>query len=407
MLLDLERSGLFLVPLDERRQWYRFHRLFRDVLCREAAGAIDGTETRRAAAAWFEAHGDGETAIRYLIAAGCEREAADRLIAYDDDFLDAGAAGTLLQLADSLDAGLVRADARLAIAMASAAGFSGRFDRVDALLDLAEGSMTDDVMPPPGWTTAAGAIDTLRASFGRGLDPSATVGAARRAVSLEGDPSQHGYAISRLTLGVMLAGVEAYADALPLLDDAWRRAISLNLPTFTQLLAAGVLRTAEGRLAYAQGRNADAGTVLERAAHLARGAAFPSQTARVLVALADTLLAAGDRSAARDAVAEAREVADDDPVLPATLHRIAAAEQRLGRGAARPARREGALAEALTDRELSVLRALQGPLTQREIGGELYLSRNTVKGYTKSLYRKLQVASRADAVRRGRDLGLI
>ena len=73
----------------------------------------------------------------------------------------------------------------------------------------------------------------------------------------------------------------------------------------------------------------------------------------------------------------------------------------------RIARRDGALIEALTDRELSVLRALQGPLSQREIGHELYLSINTVKGYTKSLYRKLGVASRADAVRRGRELGLI
>jgi len=54
-----------------------------------------------------------------------------------------------------------------------------------------------------------------------------------------------------------------------------------------------------------------------------------------------------------------------------------------------------------------VLRALQGPLSQREIGVELYLSINTVKGYTKSLYRKLDVSSRPEAVRRGRELGII
>lgn len=48
-----------------------------------------------------------------------------------------------------------------------------------------------------------------------------------------------------------------------------------------------------------------------------------------------------------------------------------------------------------------------GPLTSREIGAELYLSINTVKGYTKSLYRKLGVVTRADAVARGRDLGII
>ena len=63
--------------------------------------------------------------------------------------------------------------------------------------------------------------------------------------------------------------------------------------------------------------------------------------------------------------------------------------------------------EELTDRELSILRALPGPLTQREIGAELYISMNTVKGYTKSLYRKLGVTGRAEAVRRAREIGLI
>ena len=76
-------------------------------------------------------------------------------------------------------------------------------------------------------------------------------------------------------------------------------------------------------------------------------------------------------------------------------------------GAVRRARQEGRLVEELTDRELSLLLALQEPLTQREIGTKLFLSINTVKGYTKNLYRKLGVVSRAEAVRRGRELGLI
>jgi LuxR family maltose regulon positive regulatory protein len=93
--------------------------------------------------------------------------------------------------------------------------------------------------------------------------------------------------------------------------------------------------------------------------------------------------------------------------FPATERRLAAAEARIGKGAGRTARRSGQLAEELTDRELSLLRALQGPLSQREIGAELYLSLNTIKGYAKSLYRKLGAASRAEAVERGRQLGLI
>ncbi len=82
-------------------------------------------------------------------------------------------------------------------------------------------------------------------------------------------------------------------------------------------------------------------------------------------------------------------------------------EARIGRAAGRAARGREELAEELTDRELAVLRALRGPLSAREIGAELYLSVNTVKGYTKSLYRKLGVVTRVDAVRRGQELGLI
>jgi LuxR family maltose regulon positive regulatory protein len=50
---------------------------------------------------------------------------------------------------------------------------------------------------------------------------------------------------------------------------------------------------------------------------------------------------------------------------------------------------------------------LPGSATQREIGAALFLSVNTVKGYTKSLCRKLEVPTRTAAVERARDLGLL
>ena len=62
--------------------------------------------------------------------------------------------------------------------------------------------------------------------------------------------------------------------------------------------------------------------------------------------------------------------------------------------------------EPLTEREVAVLRLLRGSLSRREIAAELHLSVNTVKGYTASLYRKLAVDSRADAVARAAELGV-
>ena len=67
----------------------------------------------------------------------------------------------------------------------------------------------------------------------------------------------------------------------------------------------------------------------------------------------------------------------------------------------------GAPADPLSDRELAVLRLLPGPLSQREIGQELYVSLNTVKTHTRNIYAKLRAANRDEAVGRARELGLI
>ena len=83
------------------------------------------------------------------------------------------------------------------------------------------------------------------------------------------------------------------------------------------------------------------------------------------------------------------------------VEQLAALDARIGRDAVRQARGRRDLLENLTDRELAILRALRGPLSAREIGNELHLSINTVKGYTKSLYRKLGVVTRVQAVHRG------
>jgi len=65
------------------------------------------------------------------------------------------------------------------------------------------------------------------------------------------------------------------------------------------------------------------------------------------------------------------------------------------------------LVEALSEREMSVLRYLPSRLSNREIGDELYVSLNTVKSHLKTIYRKLDVDRRDAAVRRARQLGLL
>jgi LuxR family maltose regulon positive regulatory protein len=61
----------------------------------------------------------------------------------------------------------------------------------------------------------------------------------------------------------------------------------------------------------------------------------------------------------------------------------------------------------LSQRELEVLRLLPSGLSQREIAAELYVSFNTIRTHTRVIFQKLGVTSRAEAVARARELGLL
>jgi LuxR family transcriptional regulator, maltose regulon positive regulatory protein len=65
------------------------------------------------------------------------------------------------------------------------------------------------------------------------------------------------------------------------------------------------------------------------------------------------------------------------------------------------------LPEALTQRELTILRFLGTSMSAAEIADELFLSVNTVKTHIASIYRKLTVSRRREAVQRARELELI
>ena len=69
--------------------------------------------------------------------------------------------------------------------------------------------------------------------------------------------------------------------------------------------------------------------------------------------------------------------------------------------------RDGSLNGDLTEREMAVLRLLDGTLTTRQMGDSLYVAPSTVRTQVKSIYRKLGVSSRGEAVGEARARGLI
>ena len=115
ILQDLEKAGAFVAPLDAQRSWYRYHRLFADLLQFELrATEPDALPALHAAAArWFAGHGFPAEAVRHAQAAG-DWGLAARLLA--DNWLGLvldGRAAVTHQLLAGFPAGLVTADPEL------------------------------------------------------------------------------------------------------------------------------------------------------------------------------------------------------------------------------------------------------------------------------------------------------
>jgi LuxR family maltose regulon positive regulatory protein len=148
MLEHLEAANLFLVPLDNERRWFRYHRLFADLLRRRlhlAAGG-EGSDLvaalHRRASAWHEHHGSVAEAIEHAFAAGDLERAAGLVEGAAEETLGRSQVVTLLRWAQRLPPALVRARPGLSLSCAWALLLAGHpFDEVEACLsDVDDGS---------------------------------------------------------------------------------------------------------------------------------------------------------------------------------------------------------------------------------------------------------------------------
>ena len=129
LLEQVERAGLFLVPLDEVRGWWRYHHLFADLLRARLQQEQPGRAAllHRNAAAWYDEHEMADDAIRHAVAAG-EMAWAARLIEqhFDERFYLRGEGVTVQRWLSALPGDLVRTRPRLLLAQALLAAYSGR-----------------------------------------------------------------------------------------------------------------------------------------------------------------------------------------------------------------------------------------------------------------------------------------
>ena len=118
MLEEVERAGLFLVPLDEVRGWWRYHHLFADLLrsrLRQEQPARVAA-LHRAAAAWHEGQNLADDAVRHALAAGNPVWAAQLIERYFDAVFLPGERTTIRRWLAALPTELVGSRPRLCLA---------------------------------------------------------------------------------------------------------------------------------------------------------------------------------------------------------------------------------------------------------------------------------------------------
>lgn len=151
LLEQAERAGLFLIPLDDVRGWWRYHHLSADLLRARLEGEQPGrvAQLHHNAAVWCEQHGLADEAIRHAAVAGNLTWAA-RLVEehFDAAYFLRGEAATIQRWLCALPADLIRTRPRLLLAQALMAALTGRVQAVEPFLDAAESAAGDSAGEP-------------------------------------------------------------------------------------------------------------------------------------------------------------------------------------------------------------------------------------------------------------------
>jgi LuxR family maltose regulon positive regulatory protein len=442
VLRELARSNLFVVPLDGQGEWYRYHHLFSDLLLYELKSSrpelVPALHGR--ASAWCEGVGLIEPAMRHAIAAADHERVRWLIARYWFGYLATGRMFTVERWLEALPYDLANADAAVVLVKAWISAVYGRGEERERYLALAEGSSYEGRLPD-GTASVESGVATIRSVFGlAGVQSIAE--AARRAAALDPERTSPLAALVRFGVGssLYLSGDTARArgpleEALeltkagqPLIRMSVLSALSFvaldeGYPEEAEQFAcdahklvdgfglhvapqASLAHIALGRVLAERGQLDEARAELESGLNLRRS--FPDLspwlTLLGLEALVRVSLARDDRAGARVALAEARATlepfADDAGIFTELL-------ERQGRKLRASKQRDGYLNGELTERELAVLGLLAGELSARQIGNSLFISTSTVRTHVKSIYRKLGVSSRKEAVEHAHGRGLI
>jgi LuxR family maltose regulon positive regulatory protein len=439
-LRSLEASALFLIPLDRRRNWYRYHALFREFLLSELRRVEPDVipKLNLRAADWYESSGSPALAVEHLL----NTTERDRCVQLVTSLLlptyNAGQLSTLQRWLSALGPDAPAEYPPLAVVAGFVAVFTGQtaeVQRLAAILDAAEfdlvpvdGSASFDsaramaralmcdrgaqqmlndasfaVAQEPPWSpwryTALclcaeahllnGNVDQAGAMFAEASAVAATNNSGSLVVS-EGE-----LAILAMDSGRWSDATEHSERALTAVKERRMHDYALSVLTF-----AGA-----ARLAMHRGHRNEADRHLTQAMRARPSCTFslPYLAVRVRLQLAKVSWAIADQTTARFLLREIDDILLHRPDLGTLVDQVAEL-----RAAFTSTNQVGATgAPPLSPAELRLLPYLQTHLSLREIGERLFVSRNTVSSEVGSIYRKLGVSSRHDAVQQATTIGLL
>ena len=426
-LEDLARSNAFVVSLDDHREWYRYHHLFSDLLRAELKRRhpeLLPVYLRRAAG-WCEGHGSPGEAFAYAHEAGDLAHAGRIALAYRDEFASRGQIESLRLWLDRCTDTEIESDAQLSIAAAWVFGYLGEPARARRFLVAAERAPLD-LASADGAASLRSALANLRSSMAPDGIPQmlrdAELGcacekqmgtrwvlSARRAMGaaylLLGRP-QEAIAVLRESLAlstdrpelshtrVFTLGYLVFAAAeLGERRDAQRWAVEAGWLAAQQHLhdtIYGAIAYTAGALAHNQrGDQTEAARQLENVRRLRPLLLVgPWLNADLALRCADISLDLGDVAGALDhaqVAGDALQGYPDAGTLPARLQRLQASIRR-------------GQSYGLTPAELRLVAFLRTHLSLQDIADRLHLARPTVKTHVASIYDKLGVTGRSDAV---------
>jgi LuxR family transcriptional regulator, maltose regulon positive regulatory protein len=435
-LRDLARSNSFVVPIDDHREWYRYHHLFSDLLraeLRRRHPELLAVYTGRAAR-WCERYGSPERAFMYAHQSGDLARAGRIALAHRDEFARRGQSESVRLWLDRCTDEEIASDPQLSLAAAWVFFYGGDAARARRFIASAADGVALDEASADGASSRRSSLASLRTLVAPDGIPQ-MLSDAQLVYASEKQASTRWLASGCRAMGMAYVlldrpqeAIAALREGLALLRDqpelAHVRVVCLGYLAFaaaeigdrrgaqrwaveaTWLVGEAHLEESAGAaVAYTAGALAH----VQRGDHVA--AARELQTVRGLLPhvraavwadvdltlrCADISLDLGDAAGAielEQAAGDGLQGYPDAGTLPARLRRL---EERIGRGQD----------YGLTSAELRVLSFLRTHLSLQEIADRLYLARPTVKTHVASIYDKLGVPGRSEAVEMIEQLGL-